>query len=66
MIKNEYLAALRGTKEFHDLMAQLKKQRPTIPTFNAESDNTEIWKANSNMQRGFDLCLTLLGEKTDE
>jgi len=66
MIKSEYLIALRSTAEFQALLAQIKKHRPTIPVYDAQSDNTEEWKANSYTQRGFDLCLTYFGEKTDE
>jgi len=58
----EYLTALRSTQEFQGLLEWMKKERPQIPLYEHNPDNTENWKAMSNQQRGFDLCMTLLGE----
>ena len=66
MIKNEYLVMLRATPEFQGIMKQVKSHRPVIPVHSINPDNTDEWKANSWMQQGFDLCLSLLGEKTNE
>ena len=63
---NDYLEALRSTHEFQLLLAEVKTHRPTIPAHSPEKDNTEDWKAKSAMQQGFDLCLTLFGERTHE
>ena len=59
----EYLIALRSTQEFQNCLEWMKKERPIIPLHNHDPDNTELWKALSNQQRGFDLCMTLLGER---
>ena len=58
----EYLIALRSTQEFQNMLEWMKKERPQIPLYEHAPDNTESWKAMSNQQRGFDLCMTLLGE----
>lgn len=58
-----YLEMLRSTAEFQALIVALKKDRPVIPAYTHKPDNTEDWKANSNQLQGFNLCLTLLGEK---
>lgn len=58
-----YLEALRSTPEFQALIVELKGKRPVIPAYTHSPDNTEDWRANSNQLQGFNLCLTLLGEK---
>ncbi len=58
-----YLKSLRETNEFQNLIKRVKTQRPIVPVYDANDDNTEIWKANCYMLKGFDLCLTLLGER---
>ena len=58
-----YLEVLRTSPEFQALIVKLKEQRPVIPAYTHSPDNTEEWKANSNQRQGFNLCLTLLGEK---
>ena len=63
---NQYLEALRSTPEFQAELKRVKAQRPIIPAYNPTEDNTEMWKAQSMMQQGFDLCLTLFGEKTHD
>jgi len=58
----EYLAALRQSEEFQNLIIKLKEDRPIVPAYTYSADNTEEWKALSNQLQGFNLCLTLLGE----
>ena len=61
----EYLEVLRLQPEFIALIAQIKEERPIIPVYTHNPDNTDEWKANSNMQKGFNLCLHFLGENDD-
>jgi len=56
---------LRQNELFQTVMREIKKERPTIPPYNYEPDNTEEWKSMSNQQRGFDLALSLFGEHND-
>lgn len=58
----EYVEILRQRPEFQALLKEIKEQRPIIPRYIHEPDNTEEWKANSNIQKGFDLVLMYLGE----
>ena len=59
------LEILRQNETFQTVMREIKKERPAIPPYNHEPDNTEEWRALSNQQRGFDLALSLLGEYYD-
>ena len=63
---DQYLEALRSTQEFQELLGRVKAHRPTVPAHNPDKDNTEDWKARSAMKQGFDLCLTLFGERTHD
>jgi len=65
MMGNEYLEILRQNPEFLNLLKRVNEHRPIIPLHNMDPDNTESWKANSYMQRGFDLALSLLGENNE-
>ena len=60
---NSYLKALRETLEFQDLIKQIKKLEPVVPEWTPTEDNTDEWKSKSMMLKGFNLCLTYLGEK---
>lgn len=59
---SENLTILRQNELFQEEMQRIMKHRPTVPPYNYDPDNTEEWKAMSNMQRGFDLFAELLGE----
>jgi hypothetical protein len=63
---NDYLEQLRAQPLFQELMKGIREERPVVPAYSYTDDNTEEWKALSNIQRGFDKCLILLGEKIDE
>jgi hypothetical protein len=63
---NSYLEALKMTAEYQALLKGVKQQRPIVPVYNPESDNTDAWKANSMMQKGFDLCLMFMGDNPNE
>ena len=65
MLMNKYVEILRQSPEFISLMAEIKEARPIIPVYSHSPDNTEEWKANSNVQKGFDLALSFLGEFYD-
>jgi hypothetical protein len=62
----EYLVALRLTPEFQNCLEIINRERPIVPLSNYNPDNTEEWKALSNMQRGFDLCHSLLSGHVNE
>jgi len=62
---NDYLFTLRSTIEFQNLIKEIKQHRPVIPVYDCEEDNTERWKANSNILKGYNLCLAHLGETDD-
>jgi len=56
---------LRQNELFQTVIREVKKERPTVPPYNHNPDNTEEWKSMSNMQRGFDLALSLFGEHNE-
>jgi len=61
---NDYLQALRATPEFQVVLKSIKAERPAVPLYNYQDDNTKEWQALSNKQQGFDLCyLILSGEE---
>jgi hypothetical protein len=51
---------------FGDLLDEVRRLRPPVPRFEAQSDNTEIWKQKSSEQRGFDLFASILNLKIEE
>jgi hypothetical protein len=51
---------LYADPRFYDLVKHIMKQRPTIPTYDPRSDNTEDWKAASAQQIGFDIWVAYL------
>jgi len=51
---------LYADPRFVELIKEAMKQRPTIPTYNPGSDNTEDWKAASAKQIGFDTWVAYL------
>lgn len=67
MNKKEYLIELHSDPRFATLLSEIMKQRPQVPTHipaNGNTpDNTEIWKARSAEQRGFDVWLAFLNIK---
>ena len=56
----EYLATLRQTQEFHNLIEMIREKAPVVPRHTVNPDNTELWKAQSHEREGFDLCLAQL------
>ncbi len=48
---------LASHPEYVALLKAAKAQRPELPPFNPNEDNTEQWKHVSGMQQGFDLCM---------
>ena len=62
---NEYLEVLRQQEAFHRVIEGLKRHKPVIPAYSHFPDNTEEWKANSNILKGFNLALILLGENDE-
>ena len=59
---NEFVEILRQNETFQKVLQDAKAERPMVPPYNHSPDNTEEWKALSNMQRGFDLALSQFGE----
>ena len=62
---NEFVEILRQNETFQKVLQDAKAERPMVPPYNHNPDNTEEWKALSNMQRGFDLCLSRFGEEIE-
>lgn len=60
-----FLEELKSDARWHQMIKEIKSHRPLCPQWNHENDNTDEWKARSNQQKGFDLILSLLGEKDD-
>ncbi len=56
MIDKVYLQQLAQDPNFTALLDYIESQRPIIPLHDAKNDNTEVWKAESARQQGFDLC----------
>ena len=61
-IRKQYLEVLKQNPTYQEVIKDLKLEKPIVPVYDHVSDNTEEWKAKSNMQRGFNLVLSLLGE----
>jgi len=57
---NDLFIELYTDPRFMKLVKEIMKQRPSIPTHNPGSDNTEDWKARSAEQRGFDIWVAFL------
>ena len=60
MAKNDLFIELYSDPRFEALVKEIMKQRPTIPTYDPRSDNTEDWKAASAKQIGFDIWVAYL------
>lgn len=64
MHKNEYLLHLHSDELFQQFVVKdLEKNKPIIPQHDPAKDNTEDWKAQSAMLKGYLLACTLLGVK---
>lgn len=50
-----------GDVEYRRLLNKVKEARPTIPSWDAKTDNADEWKHKSAMQEGYDLCLATFG-----
>ena len=62
-MSDDYKSYYRWLNEqdlFRSLAEHVARQKPELPTFNAEKDNTDEWKRKSGMQDGFDLAFSLL------
>lgn len=59
-----YLQVLRQSPEFRALLDEIKLNRPSVPLFDPNEDNTEVWKTQCGLQQGFDLAMSLFGEQT--
>ena len=56
----ELFIELYSDPRFEVLVKEIMRQRPTIPTYDPRSDNTEAWKAASANQVGFDIWVAYL------
>jgi len=59
-VNKEYLIELKSDPRFEALLAEILSNRPKVPAYTPDSDNTEIWKARSMERRGFDIWLAFL------
>ena len=59
-MNKEIFIELYSDPRFMELVKNIMKQRPTIPTYDPRSDNTEAWKAASAAQIGFDIWVAFL------
>lgn len=59
-VNKELFVELYSDPRFLELIKTTMQQRPTIPTYNPRSDNTEAWKAASAAQTGFDIWVAFL------
>jgi hypothetical protein len=57
---DNWLIDLQSDPMFQILVRKLTNERPSLPPFNADKDNTEKWKVMTGRQQGFDLCMSLL------
>jgi hypothetical protein len=53
------LRELSGHPEWVGLIKKAQRERPTVPSWDSNQDNTDEWKHKSAMQEGFDLCLQI-------
>ena len=63
---SEYLVSLRQSQEFQTACKLIGEQAPVVPGHKVSPDNTELWKAQSHMKDGFDLCLALFAGQVNE
>lgn len=57
-MNDEFLTYIKSHPYWPIFKQQLINLRPSIPSHDPDSDNTEQWKSFSAQQRGFDLCLS--------
>jgi hypothetical protein len=60
---NPILRELQSTEVFQILLEELKANRPVIPGYDWQKDNTEEIKAKSLLAQGFDLAMALMQRK---
>lgn len=65
-VYDDLIIAMHNHPFFEELKKDLINLRPTIPTHNHKSDNTDDWKSKSAQQAGFDLCLQLFQIKPEK
>ena len=58
-----YLEQLRQSPEFRLLLDGIKQQRPSVPMYDPDDNNVEVWKKQCGLQQGFDYAMSLFGEK---
>lgn len=63
MNHKEYLMELYTDPRFEALVKEVLKHRPAVPPHDPSNDNTELWKAKSAEQRGFDVWCAFLHTK---
>ena len=59
-MNEDFLLSMKSHPLWPIVKKELLSKRPMIPSHNHDKDNTELWKARSAEQRGFDICLALL------
>ena len=57
--KDDFLIHVQTHPFFPLFLKHLKSQRPIVPGFDPDADNTEKWKFLTAQQKGFDLCLSI-------
>jgi len=57
------LKDLAGHPDWMALIKAVEQMRPQVPSWDANTDNTEDWKRKSAMQEGFDLCFQAFTDK---
>ncbi len=60
---NAYLESLRQSPEFQLLVKGILEQRPQVPFYDPDNDNTEVWKTQCGLRQGFDLAMSYFGEQ---
>jgi len=64
MHRKEYQLRLLSDEFFQQyIVKELEEKKPIIPQHDPSKDNTEDWKAQSAMLKGYLLACTILGVK---
>jgi hypothetical protein len=57
------LKELAGHPEYAAMLKKAEREKPPLPQWDPQKDNTEEWKHASAMRQGFELCLLIFSPK---
>lgn len=55
-----FLVHMTEHAHYQDFLDLIASHRPSVPLFDANKDNVEMWKQKSGQQQGYDLLASLM------